>query len=551
MLLIAIIPLVMRPRKLPIRRRLLRAARKHQTALAALLLFHFVFFFPTLFMGRLLSPNDILYNYTPWSIDTPLQSQNGTFNDIPTSYLTLMTLMQRDYPAFHWNRYIASGVPGFGSAGAAVLSPFVVIPVLLLPIALVYSGIIFLKLNAGFLFAYLWLREERNGKESGRNRCHGRRRGGNHRRLVALATDQRSGTLSVDALCDFETDPPRRDLVSAGDADRSVFRTVGIPGNHCVRRIPGGGLGGLPDRPAAPVPVRGIARALCALAIAAGLASPSVASFAKFLVRTGYLQARSNASFDVTYPAPELANFIHPFRLGDPVAHAWYGDPALGASNNFLETTLFLGFVPLLLSVAGLLRRRSAARWFWAAFALILVLAMFGWSPVARVAGGLPGIKYSPLARLRFSCLPPSRIWRLPALRFCYERSSSGQSGSEIAAFALRPWSWRWSWPASWPGSTPTSTRTSSLHTRRCRREKPFAIFSAIEGRSVSLPLLLPHTQHLGDVRTGRHPQPFQLRASVPPRFLQRIDAGSFGESARSSSSTGSASMPTIRFCAC
>ena len=54
--------------------------------------------------------------------------------------------------------------PGFGSSASAVLSPFILFPTLALPLAWIYTGIIILKLNVAFLFAYLWLREERLGK---------------------------------------------------------------------------------------------------------------------------------------------------------------------------------------------------------------------------------------------------------------------------------------------------------------------------------------------------------------------------------------------------
>jgi len=41
----------------------LRFLRKHSTALIALAVYHFVFFFPTLFMGRVVSPNDVFFNF--------------------------------------------------------------------------------------------------------------------------------------------------------------------------------------------------------------------------------------------------------------------------------------------------------------------------------------------------------------------------------------------------------------------------------------------------------------------------------------------------------
>src|SRR5262249_24778802 len=142
----------------------LRSLRKHRVALIALVVYHFVFFFPTLFMHRVVSPNDVFFRYAPWSEVRQVDSQNSLLNDPPTSYFTLLALVKHDWRAFHWNPFIASGIPGFGSAASASLTPFALLPALLLPLSWVYTGIILLKLNAAFFFTYLWLREERLGK---------------------------------------------------------------------------------------------------------------------------------------------------------------------------------------------------------------------------------------------------------------------------------------------------------------------------------------------------------------------------------------------------
>ena len=115
-------------------------------------------------MHRVVSPNDVFFSYEPWSAVRQVDVQNSLLNDPPTAYFTLMSLLKHDWRAFHWNPFVASGIPGFGSSASAVLSPFIFLPALLLPPAWIYTGIIFLKLNAAFWFTYLWLREERLGK---------------------------------------------------------------------------------------------------------------------------------------------------------------------------------------------------------------------------------------------------------------------------------------------------------------------------------------------------------------------------------------------------
>ncbi|HVE71518.1 MAG TPA: hypothetical protein VNI54_09145 [Thermoanaerobaculia bacterium] len=143
-----------------------RFIRKHRTALLALAIYNIVFFFPVLFMGRVVSPNDVFLNFSPWNLGRPLdvtRAQNSLLNDPPTAYFTLLSLAKADPRTFHWNPYIASGVPGFGSSAAATLTPFAFLP-LLVPLAWLYTAMAFLKLNASFVFAYLWLREERLGR---------------------------------------------------------------------------------------------------------------------------------------------------------------------------------------------------------------------------------------------------------------------------------------------------------------------------------------------------------------------------------------------------
>ena len=63
-----------------------RIIRKHRVALIALAVYHFVFFFPTLFMHRVPSPNDVFSNFEPWATARPAEVQNSLLNDPPTAY---------------------------------------------------------------------------------------------------------------------------------------------------------------------------------------------------------------------------------------------------------------------------------------------------------------------------------------------------------------------------------------------------------------------------------------------------------------------------------
>lgn len=384
-----------------------RRLRKHRTALIALAVYNFVLFFPVAFLGRAVSPNDVYYNYYPWSTVRPpalVQTQNSTMNDPPTAYFTLMSLARDDWRTFHWNPYIASGVPGFGSSASAILSPFILIPALITPEAWIYTAILFLKLNLSFFFAYLWLREERLGRNGAaigaiviagagvyavrwlwqitnatalypallwivRRTMRGKRTPISLMTLIALAY----------ALAGF----PAAMAYGAWVVALYAIATVVVERRALARRRIFDGL-------------KAVAPPL-AVAIALLIALPSLVPFVQFLNRSGYFEARRTTGITQTFPREHFASFIRPDRLGHPAFKDWRGDPRLGPLNNYTETCIYLGLLTLPVALLGLFRRRARARWFWLAMTVIVLAAMFGFAPwIAR----LPGFKFSALARV-------------------------------------------------------------------------------------------------------------------------------------------------------
>jgi hypothetical protein len=380
----------------------MRSLRKHRAALLSLAAFLFVFFFPTFFMGRVLSPNDIIRSYDPWATAAPLTAQNSTLNDIPTSYFTLMSLLQRDPSAFHWNRFIASGVPGFASAGAAVITPLVSLPVLLLPEVLEYSGIVVMKLLVAFWFGYLWLRVERMGKKGAAAGAMVMAGAG----VIAVwwLWPATNAIALYPALFFFAA------LLARGKQPRFlvvalVVLSLALSGRP-VEVLYGAcfavlyfAIEAVRIRRIRPAPVL---MAVGAAATALLIAAPFVAPFLRLLRVSGYLEGRSGASSQVFYPLEHLAAFFRPYRLGDPIAHFWLGDGRLGPANNFVETTLFAGISVLVLAVAGLASGRASRRFFWAGALAVIIAGMFGFAPIAKAIAVIPGIEYSPLTRLRF-----------------------------------------------------------------------------------------------------------------------------------------------------
>jgi hypothetical protein len=380
----------------------LRFLAKHRIALIALAVYHFVFFFPTLFMGRMASPNDAFYNYEPWKSVRQVEAQNSLINDPPTAYYTVLSLIKTDWRAFHWNPFIGSGVPGFGST---LLSPFSFFPALLLPLPWIYTGIILLKLNVAFFFAYLWLREERLGKRGAaigailfaaagpiavRWWWHVTNAAPLYPALlwIALRTARGKRTpvwaVGLIALCYALSAFPATMAYGAYAAVAYFFFLM-------IAKARKSGVG----QAFQPALLTILAAILGVL-----IATPSFIPLAQLVRRSGYLTSRANAAAEHVFPLHHFALFLNPDHLGNRALRDWRGDRALGTLNNYIEATVYIGIIALPLIFMAIANRRARSRWFWMAMLAIMLAAMFGAAPVAKLVANLPGFKYSPLTRI-------------------------------------------------------------------------------------------------------------------------------------------------------
>ncbi|HYO78537.1 MAG TPA: hypothetical protein VE010_18910, partial [Thermoanaerobaculia bacterium] len=320
-----------------------RRLRKHRAALIALAVYNFVLFFPVAYMGRVVSPNDIYFNYEPWKSVRPAEvqvAQNATLNDPATAYITLMTMVRDDWRTFHWNPYVGSGIPGFGSSAAAMLSPFILLPALAVPLAWVYTAILFLKLNASFVFAYLWLREERLG-----------RRGAAIGAIVIAG----AGVYSVRWLWQItnatalypallwivrRTFNGKRTSIAVVTLIALAYALSGFPAAmaygawvviayalYLLVRV-------LVERRRARRTVRWpgawkLVAPLAGVLLGLMIAMPSLVPFAQLLERSGYLEVRQKASLAGVFPPAHFRSFVQPDRLGHHAYKNWLGDPRL------------------------------------------------------------------------------------------------------------------------------------------------------------------------------------------------------------------------------
>jgi len=489
----------------------LRFLKKHRVALIALAVYHFVFFFPTLFMGRIASPNDVFYNFEPWKSVRQGVAQNSLINDPPTAYYTVLSLIKTDWSAFHWNPFIGSGVPGFGST---LLAPFSFVPALLLPLPWIYTGIILLKLNIAFGLAYLWLREERLGK-----------RGAAIGAIVFAA----AGPIAVRWWWHVTNAAPLYPallwiaLRTARGKRTPAWAIGSIALCYALSAFPATMAYGayaavayfvylaIRERRFAP---RVLATTIFAAILGITIAAPSFIPLAQLVGRTGYLGSRANAAAEHVFPLRHLALFVNPDRLGNIALRDWRGDHALGTLNNYVEATVYVGIVALLLIVVAIANRRARSRWFWLSMLAIMLAAMFGMPVIAKLIGNLPGFKYSPLTRIELM-LPIAVAYLAAAgaaflsrgrFRMAIAMLLAVASAADLAMFAGR------FYPYIEPGiaSPPSGPTVAFLQAQ----PKPFRIAPFFD-------YLWPNSSelyHLEDVRSH-----FSSEASYR-RLLERID---------------------------
>lgn len=373
---------------------MVRRLRKQKAALLALLIYNVVLFFPVAFMGRALSPNDVYLNFHPWAAarEPGINIQNPLVNDPPTAYYTLMSLAKEDWRTFHWNPYVAAGIPGFGSSAAAILSPFILLPVLLVPLAWVYTAIVFLKLNVSFVFAYLWLREERLGRKGAAVGAIVIAGAGVY--AVRWLWQITNATALFPALLWVLRRSKRRDTpVVVITLIALAYALAGFPAAIAYGAY-------LLVAYALRIRPRRIVKPAIGVIIALLIALPSLIPFVQLLERSGYLELRQTTALQGVFPAAHWQSFFDPDRLGHPVYKDWLGDKRLGVLNNYVESTIYLGAVVVALALIGLLNRRARTRFFWLGAAVLIVACMFGVPFLAAAIAKLPGFKYSALARV-------------------------------------------------------------------------------------------------------------------------------------------------------
>src|SRR5205085_8740972 len=100
-----------------------------------------------------------------------------------------------------------------------------------------------------------------------------------------------------------------------------------------------------------------------------------------------------------------------------------------------------LGLITIPLIALALINRRARTRWFWFGAAAVIVLCMFGFSPLMHVIGILPGFRFSPLTRLQMLLPVPAAYLAAAGVRtrrFLLPAAVAILSAADLGVFAGR-----------------------------------------------------------------------------------------------------------------
>lgn len=410
-----------------------------------LLTYLLVFLFPMLFMGKILSANDIYRHYDPWRSDEPTVAQNPTLHDPALAWLPIIEMARDDPSTFHWNPYLASGIPGWGSAASALTTPLL-LPLFVLPGLFFYVGMVLIKLLSSWFFAKGWLCEEGFGPGAA----------GVGALVVAAAGPAASSWLWQSSNATVLYPALLWAIARAFNGKRTSivllsllafsFAVSGYPATiifglwlgivACVLGLVRGGRIRLAE----------LARFAGAGFIGAALAAPFVAPFIRFVRESGYLERREEFAVQLSFPFSHIRGLIDHAYLGSPASRDWRGLEQMGPANNPAETTIFLGFLVVLLALWAF-RRLTTRRFGWGIVALVALWLMFG-LPGSELFRGVPGIEYSPMTRLRlilavpFGFLAAAGFEALPSRTAWLRWLLAGAVAIELALFAGGFYGW-------------------------------------------------------------------------------------------------------------
>jgi hypothetical protein len=352
-----------------------------------------LFFWPVLFHGRVFSSHDVVLSLPPWrAASGVLQPENRLLADAATALDPEWRSLARFPRGLLWNPSIAGGIPGAINVVQGNLSPFSWLPARLLPEAAVETGVLFLKLNLGFLFAYAFFRSREFSKLAAATGAAAW--SWSSVQSVWWLWMQTSVTVAIPLLL-WAVDRARAEgPVSSAVAPAGAAILLFLSGGYPYFLIYGFAAAGLYLAVAARTTRlrAGAARArlVAAAALAAGILLPFFLVSARFLRETGALEARQGLAASGAMPLRQLWLYLAPDRFGDPRRDD-YRPVGLGPSETYMETAVAVG--PLVLGLAALAianRRRRRLLAYAALISAAVAIPLYGGGALLRWVGEVP-----------------------------------------------------------------------------------------------------------------------------------------------------------------
>jgi len=370
-----------------------RAQEVSRGAAGLLLAANVFFFWPVLFHGRVFSSAESSQVAAPWSGSSAgSPPANPLLADAASAALPTLRRIRRFPEGFLWNRFVASGIPGAINIVQGYLSPFAWVPAALLPAAAIETGILFLKLNCGFLFFYAFARSQ--GLTGTASACGAAAWGWSTAISVWWLWMQSSTVIAVPLLllaaakARTLAGAPRAVLLAAGGS--FLLLTGGYP--HMIL-FAGVALALFVAFDRGPSPDRsrriGLLRLSGGAALALGLLLPAVLVSTRFLRETGAVGARRGLSASFHLPLSQLALYANPLARGDTLADD-YRPVGASRDDNYMETATGVGPAALLLALAGAWSRRRRLFAYAATMALAVFVLVYVPGPLQTAADSVP-----------------------------------------------------------------------------------------------------------------------------------------------------------------
>jgi len=395
-----------------------------------------LFFWPVLFHGRVFSSHRSALAVAPWNSAAAADDPRARLLADPASGAEPVL---RDLAAkLFWNPAAAGGAPGAVNVVQGFLSPFAAVPALLLPEAGIETGILFLKLNAGFLFMFLFLR-------------------GHGLRDVAASSGAAawgwSGVQSAwwlwmqssVAICFplllLAIDGARR----GRRFDRATLAAAGafavfLAGGYPFMILFGGAAAlayaaaFLPRRSSDAR--RSSLRLAAAALLAAALLFPAFRLSARTIGASGQVSARAGLAREVRLPLRHLVLYAFPLAAGDPLRDDYR--PLTGSRfDTFVETAVGVGPAAIGLALLGGTEPRHRKLYAYAAAIALMAGAIVYAGPVRRVAEDLPLLSAGLLERMKVLVVFGVGIAAAVGAERISERLESGGAARRTAARSL------------------------------------------------------------------------------------------------------------------